>query len=122
MLRYGEFKIGAGRGSRDLFYITIGEGIAGRSFSTANSGPVLPVRRGSGTHHDRYRKARSVSVATQAAWKQAPRLHNIVRRANERLIEIQLQSLSKLAMNKNFTADDHGARGKEGDDFSLDDD
>ena len=26
---YGEFKIGAGRGSRDLFYITIGEGIGG---------------------------------------------------------------------------------------------
>src|SRR6185436_10573664 len=26
---YGEYKIGAGRGSRDLFYITIGEGIGG---------------------------------------------------------------------------------------------
>ena len=26
---YGEFKIGAGRGSRNLFYITIGEGIGG---------------------------------------------------------------------------------------------
>ena len=26
---YGEYKIGAGRGSRDLFYITIGDGIGG---------------------------------------------------------------------------------------------
>jgi glucokinase len=26
---YGEFKVGAGRGSRDMFYITIGEGIGG---------------------------------------------------------------------------------------------
>lgn len=26
---YGEFKLGAGRGSRDLFYITLGEGVGG---------------------------------------------------------------------------------------------
>ena len=26
---YGEYKVGAGRGSRDMFYITIGEGIGG---------------------------------------------------------------------------------------------
>src|SRR6185503_13570669 len=28
-MAYGEFKIGAGRGCRDLFYITIGQGIGG---------------------------------------------------------------------------------------------
>jgi glucokinase len=44
---------------------------------------------------------------------------NIVRRANERLNRDSTSSLSRLAMNKNFTADDMAREAKEGDDFSL---
>ena len=44
---------------------------------------------------------------------------NIVRRANERLNRDSTSSLSKLAMNKDFTAGDMAHEAKEGDDFSL---
>ena len=40
---YGEYQVGAGRGSRNMFYITIGQGIGGAIISMANCGPVLPV-------------------------------------------------------------------------------
>jgi glucokinase len=42
---YGEFKVGAGRGSRDIFYMMIGNGIVARSFSMASCGRDLPVSR-----------------------------------------------------------------------------
>ncbi|HEX8708992.1 MAG TPA: ROK family protein, partial [Pyrinomonadaceae bacterium] len=44
---------------------------------------------------------------------------NIVRRANERLYRDNTSSLSKLAMNKDFTAADIAREAKSGDDFSL---
>ena len=52
---YGEFKVGAGQGSRDIFYMMIGNGIGGAiildgKLWTGSSGFAGEV----GTHHDRY--------------------------------------------------------------------
>ena len=116
---YGEYKIGAGRGSRDLFYITIGEGIGGaiildgKLWTGASASPAkLATSRSTP-------KARSVMCGNTGCLETVASAPNIVRRANERLNRDSTSSLSKLAMNKNFTADDMAREAKEGDDFSL---
>lgn len=116
---YGEFKIGAGRGARDLFYITIGEGIGGAiildgKLWTGASGLAGEVGHITiDTEGDECECGNTGCLETVAS---AP---NIVRRANERLNRDATSSLSKLAINKNFTADDMAREAKEGDDFSL---
>ena len=116
---YGEFKIGAGRGAHDLFYVTIGEGIGGAiilggKLWTGASGLAGEVGHITiDTEGDECECGNTGCLETVAS---AP---NIVRRANERLNRDATSSLSKLAMNKNFTADDLAREAKEGDDFSL---
>ena len=116
---YGEFKIGAGRGAHDLFYITIGEGIGGAiilggKLWTGASGLAGEVGHITiDTEGDECECGNTGCLETVAS---AP---NIVRRANERLNRDATSSLSKLAMNKNFTADDLAREAKDGDDFSL---
>jgi glucokinase len=116
---YGEFKIGAGRGGRDLFYITIGEGIGGAiiidgKLWTGASGFAGEVGHITiDTDGDECECGNTGCLETVAS---AP---NIVRRANERLNRDSTSSLSKLATNKDFTADDMAREAKEGDDFSL---
>ena len=116
---YGEFKIGAGRGARDLFYITIGGGIGGAiildgKLWTGASGLAGEVGHITiDTDGDECECGNTGCLETVAS---AP---NIVRRANERLDRDATSSLSKLAMNKDFTADDLAREAKEGDDFSL---
>lgn len=116
---YGEYKIGAGRGSRDLFYITIGEGIGGAiildgKLWTGASGFAGEVGHITiDTEGDECECGNTGCLETVAS---AP---NIVRRANERLNRDSTSSLSKLAINKDFTAGDMAREAKEGDDFSL---
>jgi glucokinase len=116
---YGEYKIGAGRGSRNLFYITIGEGIGGAiilggKLWTGASGLAGEVGHITiDTEGDQCVCGNTGCLETVAS---AP---NIVRRANERLYRDSTSSLSRLAMNKNFTADDLAREAREGDDFSL---
>jgi glucokinase len=116
---YGEYKIGAGRGSRDLFYITIGQGIGGAiildgKLWTGASGLAGEVGHITiDTEGDECQCGNTGCLETVAS---AP---NIVRRANQRLNRDATSSLSKLAMNKDFTADDMAREAKEGDDFSL---
>jgi glucokinase len=116
---YGEFKVGAGRGSRDLFYITIGEGIGGAIIldgklwigASGLAGEVGHITID--TEGDECQCGNTGCLETVAS---AP---NIVRRAHERLNRDATSSLSKLAINKDFTADDMAREAKEGDDFSL---
>lgn len=116
---YGEFKVGAGRGGRDLFYITIGEGIGGAiildgKLWTGASGLAGEVGHITiDTEGDECQCGNTGCLETVAS---AP---NIVRRAHERLNRDATSSLSKLAINKDFTADDMAREAKEGDDFSL---
>ncbi|HEV2883560.1 MAG TPA: ROK family protein, partial [Pyrinomonadaceae bacterium] len=116
---YGEFKIGAGSGSRNLFYITIGEGIGGAiildgKLWTGASGFAGEVGHITiDTEGDQCLCGNTGCLETVAS---AP---NIVRRANERLNRDSTSSLSRLAMNKDFTADDMAREATEGDDFAL---
>src|SRR3990172_10943113 len=116
---YGEYKVGAGRGSRDMFYITIGEGIGGAIIldgklwtgSTGFAGEIGHITIDTGGTECECGNTGCLETVASAP--------NIVRRANERLHRDSTSSLSKLAVNKDFTADDLAHEAKNGDDFSL---
>ncbi|MEK6282353.1 MAG: ROK family protein [Acidobacteriota bacterium] len=116
---YGEYKVGAGRGSRDMFYITIGQGIGGAiildgKLWTGSSGFAGEVGHITiDTDGDECMCGNTGCLETVASEP------NIVRRANERLYRDSTSSLSRLAMNKNFTADDMANEAMEGDDFAA---
>ncbi|HLN99189.1 MAG TPA: ROK family protein, partial [Pyrinomonadaceae bacterium] len=116
---YGEFKIGAGRGSRDLFYITIGEGIGGAIILDGKLWTGASGLAGGVGHITIDTEGAECECGNTGCLETVASAPNIVRRANERLYRDSTSSLSKLAMNKNFTADDMAREAKEGDDFSL---
>lgn len=116
---YGEFKIGAGRGSRDLFYITIGEGIGGAIILDGKLWTGASGFAGEVGHITIDTEGAECVCGNTGCLETVASSPNIVRRANERLYRDSTSSLSRLAMNKNFTADDVAREAKEGDDFSL---
>lgn len=116
---YGEFKIGAGRGSRDLFYITIGEGIGGAIILDGKLWTGASGFAGEVGHITIDTEGAECQCGNTGCLETVASAPNIVRRANERLNRDSTSSLSRLAMNKNFTADDLAREAKEGDDFSL---
>ncbi|MFN2515500.1 MAG: ROK family protein [Pyrinomonadaceae bacterium] len=116
---YGEHKIGAGRGSRDLFYITIGEGIGGAIILDGKLWTGASGLAGEVGHITIDTEGSECECGNTGCLETVASGPNIVRRANERLYRDSTSSLSKLAMNKNFTADDMAREAKEGDDFSL---
>jgi glucokinase len=115
---YGEFKVGAGRGSRDLFYITIGEGIGGAIILDGKLWTGASGFAGEVGHITIDTEGAECQCGNTGCLETVASAPNIVRRANERLNRDTF-SLSKLAMNKEFTADDMAREAKEGDDFSL---
>jgi glucokinase len=115
---YGEFKVGAGRGSRDLFYITIGEGIGGAIILDGKLWTGASGFAGEVGHITIDTEGAECQCGNTGCLETVASAPNIVRRANERLNRDTF-SLSKLAMNKDFTADDMAREAKEGDDFSL---
>jgi glucokinase len=116
---YGEFKIGAGRGSRDLFYITIGEGIGGAIILDGKLWTGASGLAGEVGHITIDTEGAECECGNTGCLETVASAPNIVRRANERLNRDSTSSLSKLAMNKDFTADDLAREAREGDDFSL---
>ena len=116
---YGEYIVGAGRGSRDMFYVTIGDGIGGAiildgKLWTGASGFAGEV--GHITIDPDGVECECGNVGCLETVASGP---NIVRRANERLHRDGTSSLSRLAGNKNFTAADLAHEANNGDDFSL---
>jgi glucokinase len=116
---YGEFVAGAGRGARDMFYVTIGDGIGGAivldgKLWTGASGFAGEV--GHITIDNDGIECECGNIGCLETVASGP---NIVRRANERLHRDGTSSLSKLAINKNFTAADLAHEANNGDDFSL---
>ena len=115
---YGEFKVGAGSASRNMFYITIGEGIGGALIldgklwigASGCAGEIGHITIDTGIECVCGNTGCLETVAS------AP---NIVRRANDRLNRDSTSSLSRLAMNKDFTAADMAREATNGDDFSL---
>ena len=116
---YGEYKTGAGRGSRDLFYITIGEGIGGAIILDGKLWTGAAGFAGEVGHITIDTEGAECQCGNTGCLETVASAPNIVRRANERLYRDSTSSLSRLAMNKNFTADDMAREAKEGDDFSL---
>ena len=116
---YGEFKVGAGRGSRDLFYITIGEGIGGAIIIDGKLWTGASGFAGEVGHITIDTEGAECQCGNTGCLETVASAPNIVRRASERLFRDSTSSLSRLAMNKNFTADDMAREAKDGDDFSL---
>lgn len=116
---YGEYKIGAGRGSRNLFYITIGDGIGGAIILDGKLWTGASGFAGEVGHITIDTEGSECQCGNTGCLETVASAPNIVRRANERLYRDSTSSLSKLAMNKNFTAQDMAREAREGDDFSL---
>jgi len=116
---YGEYKIGAGRGSRNLFYITIGDGIGGAIILDGKLWTGASGFAGEVGHITIDTEGSECQCGNTGCLETVASAPNIVRRAKLRLYRDSTSSLSKLAMNKNFTAQDMAREAREGDDFSL---
>lgn len=116
---YGEYKVGAGRGSRDMFYVTIGDGIGGAIILDGKLWTGASGFAGEFGHTTIDTEGIECECGNTGCLETIASGPSIVRRANERLYRDGTSSLSKLAINKNFTADDIAQEAKNGDDFSL---
>jgi len=116
---YGEYKVGAGRGSRDMFYVTIGEGIGGAIILDGKLWTGASGFAGEFGHITIDTEGIECECGNTGCLETIASGPSIVRRANERLYRDGTSSLSKLAINKNFTADDVAHEANNGDDFSL---
>jgi glucokinase len=116
---YGEYKVGAGRGSRDMFYVTIGEGIGGAIILDGKLWTGSSGFAGEFGHITIDTEGLECDCGNTGCLETVASAPNIVRRANERLFRDGTSSLSRLAINKNFTADDVAHEAKNGDDFSM---
>jgi glucokinase len=116
---YGEYKVGAGRGSRDMFYITIGEGIGGAIIIDGKLWTGSSGFAGEVGHITIDTEGSECLCGNTGCLETVASAPNIVRRASERLNRDSTSSLSKLAMNKDFTASDMAREAMEGDDFAL---
>lgn len=116
---YGEFKAGAGRGSRNLFYITIGNGIGGAIILDGKLWTGASGFAGEVGHITIDTEGLECACGNTGCLETLASAPSIVRRARERLNRDSTSSLSRLALNKNFTADDLAHEAREGDDFAA---
>ena len=116
---YGEYKVGAGRGSRDMFYITIGTGIGGAIILDGKLWFGASGFAGEFGHITIDAEGVECVCGNTGCLETVASAPNIVRRANERLYRDNTSSLSKLALNRDFTAADIAREAKNGDDFAL---
>jgi glucokinase len=116
---YGEFKVGAGRGCRDMFYVTIGMGIGGAIILDGK--PWLGASGFAGEFGHITIDAEGIECVcgNTGCLETVASAPNIVRRTHERLYRDSTSSLSKLAVNKDFTAADIAREARAGDDFAL---
>jgi glucokinase len=116
---YGEYVVGAGRGSRDMFYVTIGDGIGGAIILDGKLWTGASGFAGEVGHITIDTDGVECECGNVGCLETVASGPNIVRRANERLHRDGTSSLSRLAINKNFTAADLAHEANHGDDFSL---
>jgi glucokinase len=115
---YGEFKVGAGRGSRDMFFATIGNGIGGAIIIDGKLWLGASGFAGEFGHITIDAEGSECMCGNTGCLETVASASNIVRRANERLFRDNTSSLSRLAMNRDFTAADIVREAKNGDEFS----
>jgi glucokinase len=116
---YGEYHLGAGRNARDMFYMTIGQGIGGAIILDGKLWTGASGFAGEVGHITLDTDGIECACGNTGCLETVASAPNIVRRARERLYRDNTSSLSKLAMNKDFTAADMAHEARQGDDFSL---
>jgi glucokinase len=116
---YGEFKVGAGRGCRNLFYISIGQGIGGAIILDGKLWTGASGFAGEVGHITIDAEGYPCVCGNTGCLETVASAPSIVRRARERLNRDSTSSLSRLALNKNFTAEDVAHEAREGDDFAA---
>jgi glucokinase len=116
---YGEFKVGAGRGSRDIFYMMIGNGIGGAIILDGKLWTGSSGFAGEVGHITIDTEGLECVCGNTGCLETVASAPSIVRRARERLQRDSTSSLSRLGLNKAFTADDVAHEANEGDDFAL---
>ena len=116
---YGEFKVGAGRGSRNLFYIMIGNGIGGAIILDGRLWTGASGFAGEVGHITIDTEGLECVCGNTGCLETLASGPSIVRRARERLNRDSTSSLSRLALNQNFTAEDLAHEAREGDDFAA---
>jgi glucokinase len=116
---YGEFKVGAGHGSRNLFYMMIGDGIGGAIILDGKLWTGASGFAGEVGHITIDTEGLQCVCGNTGCLETVASGPNIVRRARERLYRDNTSSLSRLGLNKNFTAADVAHEAREGDDFAA---
>jgi glucokinase len=116
---YGEFRVGAGRGARSLFYMMIGNGIGGAIILDGKLWTGASGFAGEVGHITIDAEGLQCVCGNTGCLETVASAPSIVRRARERLNRDSTSSLSRLALNKTFTAEDVAHQANEGDDFAL---
>ena len=116
---YGEFKMGAGRGARDMFYVTIGMGIGGAIILDGKPWLGASGFAGEFGHITIDTEGIECVCGNTGCLETVASAPNIVRRTHERLIRDSTSSLSKLSAKVDFTAADIAREARAGDDFAL---
>ena len=116
---YGEFKVGAGHGARNLFYMMIGNGIGGAIILDGKLWTGASGFAGEVGHITIDTEGLQCVCGNTGCLETVASAPSIVRRARERLYRDNTSSLSRLALNKSFTAEDVAHQANDGDDFAL---
>lgn len=116
---YGEYISGAGRGARDMFYIAIGDAIGGAIILDGKLWTGASGCAGEIGHVTINTEGAECLCGNTGCLETIASAPNIARRARERLDRDSTSSLSRLALNENFTAADVAQEALNGDDFSV---
>src|SRR5207245_9675567 len=103
---YGEYKAGAGRDARDIFYIGIGDAIGGAIILDGKLWTGASGCAGEIGHITINTEGAECVCGNTGCLETIASGPNIARRARERLDRDSTSSLSSLARNENFTAAD----------------
>jgi glucokinase len=115
---YGEYLAGAGRGSRNMFYITIGVGIGGAFLFDGKIWRGASGFAGEFGHITIDPEGIECACGNTGCLETVASAPNIVRRTHERLFRDGTSSLSRLALNREFSASDVAHEATNGDDFA----
>src|SRR2546423_12143409 len=113
---YGEYIAGAGAGSRNLFYITIGAGIGGALILDGRLWRGASGFAGEIGHITIDPDGILCICGNMGCLETVASAPNIVRRTHERLLRDSTSSLSRLGLAKDFTAADIAHEANNGDD------
>src|SRR6266481_3174237 len=116
---FGEYKAGAGRDARDIFYIGIGDAIGGAIILNGKLWTGASGCAGEIGHITINTEGAECVCGNTGCLETVASGPNVVRRARERLDRDSTSSLSTLAISENFTASDVAREANKGDDFSI---